>query len=116
MSDLGPLEGFTVLDMTNVLAGPFAGYQLAQLGARVIKVESLDGDLARQLGSDPVRNQAKMGVSFMAQNAGKESIALNLKSEQGRNLFYRLVKTADVVIENFRPGVMKRLVRFRHPV
>ena len=109
MSDLGPLEGFTVLDMTNVLAGPFAGYQLAQLGARVIKVESLDGDLARQLGSDPVRNQAKMGVSFMAQNAGKESIALNLKSEQGRNLFYRLVKTADVVIENFRPGVMKRL-------
>ena len=109
MSDPGPLEGYTVLDMTNVLAGPFAGYQLAQLGARVIKIESLDGDLARQLGSDPARNQAKMGVSFTAQNAGKESIALNLKSEQGRSLFYRLVKTADVVIENFRPGVMQRL-------
>ena len=109
MSDLGPLEGFTVLDMTNVLAGPFAGYQLAQLGARVIKVESLDGDLARQLGSDPARNQAKMGVSFTAQNAGKESIALNLKTEQGRTLFYRLVTKAHVVIENFRPGAMQRL-------
>ena len=107
---MGLLSGVRVLDLTNVLAGPFAGYQLAQLGADVIKVETPQGgDLARQLGADPELNRRHMGVSFLAQNAGKRSITLNLKSPQGVAAFKRLVATADVVIENFRPGVMDRL-------
>ncbi len=107
---MGLLTGVRVLDLTNVLAGPFAGYQLAQLGADVIKVETPQGgDLARQLGADPELNRRHMGVSFLAQNAGKRSITLNLKSPKGVAAFKRLVATADVVIENFRPGVMDRL-------
>jgi crotonobetainyl-CoA:carnitine CoA-transferase CaiB-like acyl-CoA transferase len=104
------LHGIRVLDLTNVLAGPFACYQLAQLGADVIKIESPgSGDLARQLGADPELNQRNMGASFLAQNAGKRSVTINLKSADGAALFKRLVETADVVIENFRPGVMQRL-------
>jgi CoA:oxalate CoA-transferase len=106
----GLLAGTRVLDLTNVLAGPFCCYQLAQLGAEVIKVEVPgSGDLARQLGADPELNRRGMGASFLAQNAGKRSIALNLKSPRGRDAFVRLVATSDVVVENFRPGVMDRL-------
>jgi CoA:oxalate CoA-transferase len=105
-----PLHGIRVLDLTNVLAGPFACHQLAHLGADVIKVETRDGgDLARQLGADPALNQAGMGVSFLAQNPGKRSITLDLKQPRGKEVFRRLVRTADVVMENFRPGVMDRL-------
>ncbi|UXH76522.1 CaiB/BaiF CoA transferase family protein [Roseateles amylovorans] len=105
-----PLQGFRVLDLTNVLAGPFCGHQLAHLGADVIKVESREGgDLARQLGADPDLNAKLMGVSFLAQNAGKRSITLDLKQPRGREVFLALVRTADVLIENFRPGVMDRL-------
>src|SRR5580700_2408399 len=104
------LEGVRVLDLTNVLAGPFGAYQLALLGADVIKVETPgSGDLARQLGADPALNHALMGASFLAQNAGKRSVTVNLKSEAGKEVFHRLVRSADVVIENFRPGVMERL-------
>lgn len=99
-----------VLDLTNVLAGPFCCHQLAHMGADVIKVEVPgSGDLARQLGGDPALNEKKMGISFLAQNAGKRSIEINLKSARGKELFRELVKTADVVVENFRPGVMDRL-------
>ena len=106
----GLLAGTRVLDLTNVLAGPFCCYQLAQLGAEVIKVEVPGaGDLARQLGADPELNRRGMGASFLAQNAGKRSIALNLKHDKARAAFSRLVATADVVVENFRPGVMERL-------
>jgi CoA:oxalate CoA-transferase len=106
----GLLDGIRVLDLTNVLAGPFGAYQLALLGAEVIKVESPDaGDLARQLGADPALNKALMGASFLAQNAGKRSITINLKSAAGKDVFRRLVGSADVVFENFRPGVMERL-------
>ena len=74
-----------VLDLTNVLAGPFACYQLAVLGAEVIKVEVPGtGDLARQLGADAELNQRHMGASFLAQNAGKRSVTLNLKHAAGR--------------------------------
>jgi CoA:oxalate CoA-transferase len=105
-----PLRGIRVLDLTNVLAGPFACHQLAHAGADVIKVEARGtGDLARQLGADPALNKANMGVSFLAQNPGKRSITLNLKSAKGKEVFRRLVRTADVVMENFRPGVMDRL-------
>jgi crotonobetainyl-CoA:carnitine CoA-transferase CaiB-like acyl-CoA transferase len=106
----GLLAGARVLDLTNVLAGPFCCYQLAQLGADVIKVEVPgSGDLARQLGADPELNRRGMGASFLAQNAGKRSITINLKSDKGRDVFRRLVASADVVVENFRPGVMDRL-------
>lgn len=104
------LQGIRVLDLSNVLAGPFCGYQLALFGADVIKVETPDGgDLARQLGADPALNAQHMGTSFLAQNANKRSIALDLKSEDGRNTFLSLVRESDVVLENFRPGVMPRL-------
>lgn len=106
----GLLAGVRILDLTNVLAGPFCCYQLAQLGADVIKVEVPgSGDLARQLGADPDLNRAGMGASFLAQNAGKRSLTLNLKSVRGREVFLKLVATSDAVVENFRPGVMERL-------
>jgi crotonobetainyl-CoA:carnitine CoA-transferase CaiB-like acyl-CoA transferase len=106
----GHLAGTRILDLTNVLAGPFCCYQFAQLGADVIKVEVPGtGDLARQLGADPELNRRGMGASFLAQNAGKRSITLNLKHDKGRDAFLRLVASADVVVENFRPGVMDRL-------
>ncbi len=105
-----PLAGIRVLDLTNVLAGPFACHQLVHLGAEVIKVEAVGrGDLARNLGSDPALNDAGMGISFLAQNAGKKSVSLNLKDPRGKDLLFQLVETADVLVENFRPGVMDRL-------
>ncbi|MHA1553114.1 MAG: CaiB/BaiF CoA transferase family protein [Alphaproteobacteria bacterium] len=105
-----PLQGVRVLDLTNVLAGPFCCHQLAHLGAEVIKVEAVGrGDLARQLGADAELNRKHMGISFLAQNAGKRSVTLNLKKPAGKALLKRLVSTADVLVENFRPGVMERL-------
>jgi crotonobetainyl-CoA:carnitine CoA-transferase CaiB-like acyl-CoA transferase len=105
-----PLHGIRVLDLTNVLAGPFACHQLAHMGADVIKVEARHiGDLARQLGADHELNKAMMGVSFLAQNPGKRSITLDLKHPKGKETLRRLVRTADVLVENYRPGVMQRL-------
>ena len=105
-----PLKGKRVLDLTNVLAGPFCTYQLANLGAEVLKVETpVKGDLARNLGADPDLNSKGMGISFLAQNSGKKSITLNLKSTKGKILFRKLVNEYDAVVENFRPGVMDRL-------
>ncbi|GLR45664.1 CoA transferase [Mesorhizobium amorphae] len=104
------LSGIRVLDLTNVLAGPYCAYQLALLGADVIKVEGPQGgDLARQLGGSPRLNQAGMGASFLAQNAGKRSVMLDLKTEADRERFLDLVASADALVENFRPGVMDRL-------
>lgn len=104
------LSGIRVIDITNVLAGPFCSYQLALSGADVIKVEVPGtGDLARQLGADGELSQQLMGASFLAQNGGKKSITLNLKLEGGKEIFRRLVQSADVLVENFRPGVMDRL-------
>ncbi|RWL18730.1 MAG: CoA transferase [Mesorhizobium sp.] len=108
MTDL--LSGIRVLDLTNVLAGPYCAYQLALLGADVIKVEAPQGgDLARQLGGSPELNSAGMGASFLAQNAGKRSVVLDLKKEADRERFLDLVASADALVENFRPGVMDRL-------
>ena len=107
---MGPLEGIRVLDLTNVLAGPFCCHQLAHFGAEVIKVEARGrGDLARDLGADPELNARLMGTSFLAQNAGKKSVTLNLKHADGKALLKRMVEGADVLVENFRPGVMDRL-------
>ena len=104
------LHGIRVLDLTNILSGPYCTYNLAMLGAEVIKVENPNGgDLARQLGASQQLNEKLLGTSFLAQNAGKKSLSLNLKSKEGKELLKRLVQTADVLVENFRPGVMKRL-------
>lgn len=104
------LDGIRVLDLTNVLSGPFATLHLALLGAEVIKIENpVDGDLARKLGNVPELNDRLMGTSFLAQNANKKSMTLNLKEREAREIFFKLVRTADVVVENFRPGVMDRL-------
>ena len=104
------LKGVRVLDLTNVLSGPFATLHLALLGAEVIKIENpKDGDLARKLGIVPELNEQLMGTSFLAQNANKKSVTLNLKPAEGKEIFKRLVGTADVLVENFRPDVMDRL-------
>ena len=116
------LSGIRVLDLTNVLAGPFCCHQLVHMGAEVIKIEAVGrGDLARQLGADSDLAAQKMGISFLAQNAGKKSLTLDLKSLEGKAIFEKLLVTADVLVENFRPGVMARLgldydrLKARHP-
>ncbi|MGW9349042.1 CaiB/BaiF CoA transferase family protein [Nocardiopsis flavescens] len=105
-----PLAGVRVLDMTNVLAGPYAGYQLALMGADVVKIEVPgSGDLARRLGASAELNEQRMGASFLAQNGGKRSLTLDLKSDSGRRVMRSLLGGADVLLENFRPGVLERL-------
>src|ERR1019366_5672192 len=105
-----PLAGIRVLDLTNVIAGPLASYQLALMGAEVIKVEvPAVGDLSRKMGADLAAGQRRMGTSYLAFNSNKKSIALNLKSARGKEVFRRLAKQSDVVLENFRPGAMDRL-------
>lgn len=105
-----PLAGIRVLDLTNVLAGPYCTYQLALLGAEVVKVEIPgEGDLARHLGPDPVLNEAGIGTSFLAQNAGKKSVELNLKDSGDRESFVDLLTVADVLVENYRAGVLARI-------
>ncbi len=105
-----PLNSIRVLDVTNVLAGPFCSYQLALLGAEVIKIEQPGrGDLARMLGADPAAAANLMGASFVAVNAGKQSVTLNLKAPEAKEIFKKFVAVSHVVLENFRPQVMKRL-------
>jgi len=104
------LEGIRVIDLTNVLSGPFATLHLSLLGAEVIKIENpKDGDLARKLGSKSEFNKKLMGTSFLAQNANKKSLTLNLKFPEAKEIFKKLVKMSDIVVENFRPKVMERL-------
>lgn len=110
MLDSDTFSGVTVIDLTRLLPGPFATMLLADLGARVIKVEPpRAGDYARW--TPPIVEPADggFGAFFEALNRGKESVALDLKSEQGRALFMDMVRDADVLVESFRPGVMKRL-------
>ncbi|GGX57960.1 CaiB/BaiF CoA transferase family protein [Streptomyces fructofermentans] len=105
-----PLDGIRVLDLTNVLAGPYCSYQLMLLGAEVVKVERPGaGDLARGLGPDPALNRDGAGASFLAQNAGKKSLVLDLGDGADRALFEDLLRGADVLLENFRAGVLDRL-------
>src|SRR5690606_16929964 len=105
-----PFEGIRVLDITHVLAAPFATYQLAVFGADVIKIEHPDEpDQTRTDGSDPALSAEKIGTHFIIQNGGKRSLTLDLKTPAGREVLRRLVPTADVLVENFRPGAMKAL-------
>jgi CoA:oxalate CoA-transferase len=118
MAIAGPLSGITVVDLTRVLAGPYCTLLLADLGARVIKVEHPEGgDLARSFG--PWLG-GKSGY-LLSVNRGKESLALDLKRERDLGIVHRLLERADVLVENFRPGVMERLglgweaLHARHP-
>jgi crotonobetainyl-CoA:carnitine CoA-transferase CaiB-like acyl-CoA transferase len=106
-----PFEGVKILDCTHVLAGPFAAYQLAVLGADVIKIEDPnEPDQSRESGSDMALNKQRMGTGFLTQGSNKRSIALDLKTEGGRAALKRLVKDwADVFVENYRPGALKAL-------
>jgi CoA:oxalate CoA-transferase len=105
-----PLNGVRVLDVTNVLAGPFCSFQLVLMGAEVIKIEQPEsGDLARRLGMDLEANSKLMGTSFVSVNAGKQSVTINLKTPEGKQIFKELAAISNAVIENFRPGVMNRL-------
>ncbi|MHA1598138.1 MAG: CoA transferase, partial [Alphaproteobacteria bacterium] len=102
----GPLSGITVIDLSRVLAGPYCTMVLADMGARVIKVENPSGgDDARQFGPF-IKDKS---AYFMSLNRGKESIALNLKDDADRAILDDLLARADVVVENFRPGIMEKL-------
>lgn len=105
-----PFEGIRIIDITHVLAGPFAAYQLAVLGAEVIKVEDPnDPDQTRGTGTDRELNRRRMGTGFLTQASNKRAITLNLKSEAGRGILMRLVAGADVMVENYRPGAFAAL-------
>ena len=102
----GPLKGIRVLDLTRILAGPYATMILRDLGAEVIKIEQPGGgDEARDFG--PFKND--FSLYFMSVNRGKKSVTLNLKSQRGKELFLELVKGSDILVENFRPGTMEKL-------
>src|SRR3954469_17862419 len=105
-----PFEGIRIIDVTHVLAGPFAAYQLGLMGADVIKVEHPDEpDQSRDSGTDNDLNHAGMGTGFLTQGSNKRAITLNLKTEQGRAILKKLVATADVLVENYRPGAFEAL-------
>jgi len=103
---MGPLQGIKVVDMTTVLMGPFATQTLGDYGADVIKIESLDGDVTRQIG--PTRHPG-MGPVFLNANRSKRSICLDLKKDAGRAVVLKLVAAADVLVYNVRPQAMQRL-------
>ena len=106
----GPLKDVIVVDLSRALAGPHAAMMLGDMGARVIKVESPTGDDTRGWGPPFVGpDEDPISTYFLSANRNKESITLDLKSDDGRDVLTRLVERADVLIENFRPGVMDRL-------
>src|SRR3954453_17980010 len=106
MPQAGPLSGITIVDLSRILAGPYCTLLMAELGARVIKVEMPGtGDDARQYG--PFKNGKS--TYFASINRGKESIVLDLKSEDDKRIFDRLLDKADALVENFRPGTMEKL-------
>src|SRR5712671_2858864 len=103
---MGPLGGITILDLTTVLMGPYGTQVLADMGANVVKVESPDGDIVRQLG--PGRTPG-MGGMFLNANRGKRSIAVDLKHPDGRDAVLRLARRANALVYNVRPQAMARL-------
>jgi crotonobetainyl-CoA:carnitine CoA-transferase CaiB-like acyl-CoA transferase len=100
------LAGVRVLELGQIIAGTYGGQILADLGAEVIKIEGPEGDLGRNPSVAPYRGQSGL---FLTLNRNKQSVVLNLKSEAGRNVFHDLVRVSDVVVDNFRPGVLERL-------
>ena len=105
-----PFEGMKVVDLTHVLAGPFSTYQLALLGADVVKVEAPGlGEYMRRRGADETLRKNLMGDHYLCQNANKRSLVVDLKSARGQEIVRRLAAGADVVVENYRAGVVDRL-------
>ncbi|BFT31639.1 CoA transferase [Alteromonas sp. D210916BOD_24] len=105
-----PLSGVTVIDLTHMLSGPYCGMILADLGAETVKVEPLQGEGTRKLlATDPENSLDGMGAYFITLNRNKKSVCIDLKSEEGLQVFYELVKQADVVVNNFGAGVPSRL-------
>lgn len=105
-----PLEGVRVFDLSQVLAGPYATYQLALMGAEILKIEQPGtGDWTRVGGALPELAERHMALGFLTHNAGKKSVTLNLKTPEGLELARTLAATADVFVENFKPGVADRL-------
>lgn len=110
MNSKRPFEGLKVLDATHVLAGPYCGYLFALLGAETIKIESPhDPDPVRGRGPVPELNAAGLGINYLLQNSNKRAIALDLKTDRGREIFHELAKDADVIIENFRTGAFETM-------
>jgi formyl-CoA transferase len=103
------LEGVVVIDLTQVMAGPFCTMLLGDLGADVIKIEPPEGDLSRRMGGARLRLKGDDNAPFLALNRNKRSVVLDLKQEAGRDRLLELARTADVMIESFRPGVVGRL-------
>lgn len=101
-----PLEGIRVIDLTRILSGPYCTMTLADMGAEVIKIESPKGDDTREWGPPFVEGES---AYFLSVNRNKKSIVINLKTEEGKNVFFDLIKDADIVVENFRPGTLDRL-------
>ncbi|MGH8665079.1 MAG: CoA transferase, partial [Burkholderiales bacterium] len=100
------LEGVRILELGQIIAGTYGGQVLSDLGAEVIKVESPEGDLGRNPSVAPYKGSSGL---FLTLNRNKKSIVLNLKSEAGRQVFYDLVRVSDIVVDNFRAGVLERL-------
>ncbi|MEM7360312.1 MAG: CoA transferase [Pseudomonadota bacterium] len=103
----GPLHGVTVVEITSVVLGPLACQMLGDLGAEIIKIEPLEGDTNRNLG--PFRTTANMSSMFLGCNRNKRSVALDLKNPAGKSAALEIIKMADVLVHNFRPGAMQRL-------
>jgi crotonobetainyl-CoA:carnitine CoA-transferase CaiB-like acyl-CoA transferase len=103
-----PLAGLRVIDLTHMLAGPYATMLLADMGADVVKVESLDGEFIRHAGPN-ITDQDSYGGYFQSVNRNKRSLALDLKTDDGREIFLKLVEHSDALVENFRTGVMEKL-------
>lgn len=116
----GPLKGVSVLDLTGVVSGPFATMFLADQGADVIKIEPIGGDITRRSRA-PIDKKGEFSALFISSNRGKRSLAIDVKSDAGRDVLAKLVAKADVLVQNFRPGTMERLglgvdeLRRRHP-
>lgn len=105
-----PLAGLRVVDLSQVLAGPFATYQLSLLGAEVLKIEKPgEGDWTRNGGPSPDLSALGMGLNYLAHNAAKKSVTLDLKAKKGLDALKKLIATADIFVENFKPGVAERL-------
>mgnify|MGYP000512996831 CR=1 FL=1 len=110
LTEMKPFQNYRVIDTTHVLAGPFAAFQLATLGAEVIKIEDPnDPDQARSQGPDRAMNDIGMGTAFLGQASNKSSVAIDLKTPAGKEAMLRLLDTADVFIENYRPGAFEAL-------
>src|SRR6266511_2829423 len=101
-----PLDGIRVLELANYMAGPYCGMLLGDMGAEVLKIENPQGGDFTRLSAPFIDGEA---AGFMAINRNKKSVTLNLKHPRGKELFLELVRTADVIVENFRPGTMADL-------